>query len=76
LNVKRDAAGVREFLGMKAEDRDIARGEFAHDSIGVLVVVVGNDQNGRHRLYLGDSNRGGEQESGTQLSTSFRSYDG
>jgi hypothetical protein len=55
LNLYRDTTGVREVLWVEPEDGNIAFVQFDDDGIGVLIVVVGNDQDCvRHRLHLSD----------------------
>ena len=48
-DLHRDAARVRELLRVEAEDGNVAPVELLDDRIGMLVMVVGDDQHcGRH----------------------------
>src|SRR5512143_3268520 len=45
LNFYRDATGVREVLWVEAEDGNTASVQFENDGIGMLIVVVRDNQN-------------------------------
>ena len=55
FDLDRDAARMREVLRVEAEDGYVSLVQFADDGIGVLIVVVGDDQDcGRHGSHLSD----------------------
>jgi hypothetical protein len=51
VDLYRDAAGMRKVLRVKPEDGDIAFVQFADDGIGVLIVIVGDDQDRGSHLF-------------------------
>src|SRR4051812_27271602 len=63
LNVYRDTTGVREVLRVEAQDGHTAFRQFENDGIGVLIVVVGDDENcGRHGRTSAILDRDGGQD--------------